>query len=484
MKNSAWYHKLWRQKLDKLPVKQDAGAAWANMKGMLDKSMPVSGVTARPVKPLGAKLSSLLTYIVPVAAILGTGVYFLQLKHKTNKPHQPKHKVEVSSFRDSLIKTDSLAKDSLSAQKVLSDTNDVQFSGSPVNQLAPGLVNSGIKVNKQQGQAAILQQATQAQQSGNVVYQSNTSFSNAPKNGGGYAFLAPAQQITNVTYTHQEASNIAMQSAGFELVNSDQPNSAALTQQQLNKGTTSSVDNANQSATNVKNSGKTTDGEKAGTLIKVNKNKAGVFKAKKASGKRLPADLHTPPYNYGLEFGFNTGGGNNNLYFGVFGTYALTPRWLVNAGFRFNGTRQFSKEYSHPSYYKPDSLPPFKVIDAPKVWVAEVPITMEYKVSRLISIKAGPVISLAIKQSTSGSSLVVSDRRDTLNNSKQINAIIAGSTVSKVNVGFTGGVSFHFRRFDIDGRYQMMTPYKLSSDLGSYRKSNQTFQVGIGYRFK
>ena len=84
MKNSAWYQKLWKSKLDELPLVQAAESSWLDMKELLDAA---SGTT--PSKPLGAKIISFLTYILPVAAMIIGAVYMITIqkpiKSKTEK---------------------------------------------------------------------------------------------------------------------------------------------------------------------------------------------------------------------------------------------------------------------------------------------------------------------------------------------------------------------------------------------------------------
>lgn len=76
MKNSVWYHKLWREKLNKLEIKESSDAAWEGMKSTLDQyipaDMPLAGSSAVSVV---SKIWKLIGYIVPTIAVISTVAY-------------------------------------------------------------------------------------------------------------------------------------------------------------------------------------------------------------------------------------------------------------------------------------------------------------------------------------------------------------------------------------------------------------------------
>jgi hypothetical protein len=475
MKNSAWYHKLWRKKLNTLPVPKDAGAAWAGMKTLLDKNMPAGnspGLT-HPPKPLGAKLITLFTYILPAAAMIGVGLYFLQLKHKTNKPNHPRHKVQVGKAQDSLIITDSLAKDSLfdaitDTVKKLNDTT--KASDLPINAPNPDqpVRSSAHKVIKPSTASSHLPNQTQV------------PFINAQKNGTS----APGDIVQQTLAMKGEQTRADLSKQGqMNVINSTQNGSATV--QQGSGDHASGADNKPVPApVSNSNYGKPMAHEKANTLITADKQKTKIIKIKKPKNKQTQTqDIVTPPYNYGLELGLNTGN-KSSFYFGAFGAYALSKRWLVNAGLRINSPRQLSGEYTHATYFIPDSPARFKITDSRKILVLDIPVQVEYKISNLISIKGGPVISFAVRQSNKSSNVIVNTLQDTLYHKKQITADIANTTVNTVNMGFNGGISFHLKQFDINGQYQVLSPYNIKNVLGAYSNTYHTFQVGVSYRFK
>jgi hypothetical protein len=474
MKNSAWYHKLWLKKLDELPVQDDAAAAaWAGMKAVLDKSMPPGTPAAghAAVKPLGAKLVSLFAYVLPAAAMIGGGAYFLQ--HKAHKPHQPKHKTEQHQPKNSIIAADTLLIDSLRSDSIQAqeDTNKIQSAAQPLNSTVLSRADSVQKTKNHSG-IGHRAQAVIAAQKGRQISAHNTS---------GVSQVTVPTNSTRTSTMNVPGNNTSAQPGQSNTIDSGQANNAASVVDNAAANTSSGNGNGS-----VANYGKPTGNEKANTLIDANKTKAlnsgKTSKSLKTAKYKQPGNINLQPYHYGLEVGLNTGSGSSQIYFGGFGSFNLNNRWLVNAGVRFSGKKQLAGTYTHPSFYAPDSLQAFRVTDSRKVLALDIPVSLEYKVSDLISFKAGPVISLGVSQS--GKSFKVSElnRRDSLFFSKTILDTLGFTTVKKLNVGFSGGVSLHVKQFDIDGRYQLM-PYKVSSPLGSYRKIYNTFQLGISYRF-
>jgi hypothetical protein len=465
MKNSAWYHKLWLKKLDELPVQDDAAAAaWAGMKAALDKTMPpgAPGAGHAAVKPFGAKLISLVTYVLPAAAMIGGGAYFLQ--HKATKQHHPKHKTEQHQPKNNTTPADSLMADSL-----LTDSTQLLKDTILAQPPAPQLLNraDSAKAKTQPGIGRWVQRVVATQNGAHTATAQQTPANNT-SNGG-----SQTPVILNVTgkpEANEVGNNTSVQPGQTNNDNSNQANSLA--------SAGSGSGNAGMGS-----QGKPAGHEKTNTLIDANKAKVrNSGKSPKSPKYRQLRDVNIQPYHYGVEFGFNTGGGNNNVYFGGFGAFNLNNKWLVNAGLRINTKKQLSGVYTHASFYAPDSLNAFRVTDSRKILTMDIPLNLEYKVSGMISFKAGPVISLGLSQSNNSAKVSELNRRDSLFFRKTITDTLGLTTVKKLNVGFSGGVSLHIKQFDIDGRYQLM-PYKVSSPLGSYRKVYNTFQLGVSYRF-
>lgn len=76
MKNSAWYHKLWRKKLNKLPIRESSESAWLGMKEILDQHMPPDIESENISKASsGSKILKLVGYIAPAVAAVSIITY-------------------------------------------------------------------------------------------------------------------------------------------------------------------------------------------------------------------------------------------------------------------------------------------------------------------------------------------------------------------------------------------------------------------------
>ena len=351
------------------------------------------------------------------------------------------------------------------------DTSQIQSTTQP---LSPPVSSREDSVQKPKNQPGIGHWALRvvASQSGGKAVVNNTT-------GAGQA--TPPLNPGNNPAVNSTGNNTPAQPQQTNTAGSGQASSSAPAA--TNTGANASSGSGNAGAANY---GKLTGHEKANTLIDANKTKSRnsgkASKSPKAPKYKQPGDVDLPFYHFGLELGLNTGSGSSQIYFGGFGTFNLNNNWFVNAGVRFSGKKQLAGTYTHPSFYAPDSLQAFRITDSRKVLALDIPISLEYKVSKLISFKAGPVIGFGLSQSDKSAKVSELNRRDSLFFRKTIADTVGFTTVKKLNVGFSGGVSLHIKQFDIDGRYQLM-PYKVSSPIGSYRKIYNTFQLGVSYRF-
>lgn len=494
MKNSAWYQKFWRKKLDELPVQQDTESSWPHMKKLLDEHMPEIGTGGgSSSKPFGRSLVSLLGYLIPVIAIIAAIGYFYApgyIKPKNALNQKTKQQEHLDSLKHKQIKDDSTKNDSIGTKALPVTGNTFVQNGNPTvylnkennilrkEETTASKTATKIKTLKYNSKAYL---GLTAKKTGFVsskrslffprrklsIDVNRRSIVKTESQGNGNAILSSKGKYTDsVAKISSESSYLDGKN---ERAGSKGTSSHSITQTSTNSSAKPDLlKQVPALATAGKKTGSKPDGVKS-------KNTA---KGKKESG------FVTPPYNYGLETGLNTAS-KASFYFGAFGSYALNKRLLVNAGVRINSYKQLSGEYSHPSYYRPDSLPPFKIIDSRKLLTLDLPVNLEYRISKTISIKAGPIISLSLKQTGISSKLgPITDHRDTVYYSKEINKAIGSTFISKASFGFMGGVSFQLKKFDLNGSYQLLTPYKVSNDLGSYRKTYHTVQLGISYCFK
>jgi hypothetical protein len=425
MRNSGWDHKLWNKKLNELPVETDLNSAWSEMQSILDKNLPLNNLPKSEGlrRTIGNKIVSILGYILPAAAIIAGLTYFV-----TRQPKAEKTITTKQINKNSLLKTPDTLK-----------TIDSIKSDSTTHQTIP--YSSFIDKNN----------------------------------------IDETQALTQAGPTNPN---------NIEAINT----LPALSNQQL----TSSIDNAeiysNTSVSTIQDirflsantrmisqSTYNSEGEKEERIYKK-------VRSKKSVKIKEQKEIYTPQYNYSFEAGLNVYQSNQNIFLGANAAYAINKRLLVNAGLRLSFANVVEGSYTHPSYNLKDSAKKedLTILDHRQLTTADIPLGLEYKISNRVSIKAGPVLSFLIKNGGMGSKLgTVKILFDTVYNSKKINSALANSTTNKLNIGFSTGLNIRFKQFSIEAGYrQNFIPYKVSSDLGSYKKDFKTFQIGIGYSIK
>lgn len=496
MKNSAWYHKLWLKKLSELPLKEDADSAWAGMKDVLDKQLPVSSSAGHggsagssAAKPFIAKLVSLVGYALPVAAAIGVTTYFVAPLVIKPKQADLRKKQELHLHADTVHSklTDSL-KDT-TAVKVLNDTvstaADLEAGLTPDKGLLPAdkTANETI-INKKNHSTDV-----------RIISRTGT------QNGSYLSAIVKA----NATAKTKNTEVYRTSGKPFNSSSSTSPLTAASVSA-IESGAAGKKDNLvnpapGSQATNQKGS---LTQEKVTEQLTVNKpekaspkNKAAASKSSKNSKAQKvktskKTDITTPPYDFGLEAGLNTGK-SSSLYLGFFGSYRIRTRLLLNAGIRINTSTALTGSYTSKPYSVPgDSTShQYKVSDTRKIMMLNIPLTIEYRISGRISVNAGPVISFPLGQTNikTVSELLSGPgpfnlRADTLRK-RSVDSTLTHTTLNKINLGITGGVSIRIKQFYIEAKYlQNLSPYKVNSSLGGYQQSYKSVQLGIRYKFK
>jgi hypothetical protein len=432
MKNSVWHYKFWKKKLNELPVDVDLNTAWSEMQSILDKDLPMGDLPkgGDPVKTFTSKIVSMLGYILPVAAMIIGITYFTIKSPKKEKPSITKHINKNSSLKvsDTLKGADSI-KDILSSNVTVSVNT---------HQTVAYSTSKGIDTDED----PISFQTSSNNPDSTDIIKTLPALSNQQL----------AHSIDHVN-TYSNALGSTVQNKGLFTLNTRMIRLNAYRSQ-------------------------SEKGDRA--YKKSDKKKSVKIKQKK--------EIYTPKYNYSVEAGLNVYKSNQNIFLGANGAYAINKRLLINSGVRLSFANALEGSYMHPNYNLKDSASKENLIilDQRKLTTADIPLGLEYKISNRISIKAGPVISLLLSKGGEGSKLsTVKNPLDTIFNSKKINDALNRSAINKLNIGFAGGLNIRFKQFNIEAGYrQNLKPYKVSSDLGSYKKAFKTFQIGIGYNFK
>ena len=484
MKNSAWYHKLWRKKLDEHPLRENADTSWVEMQALLEQHLPANnepGNTKR-TKFFGSTVVSMLGFILPAAAMIGA-ITFVAVKHPfRNKPVKKHvHGVFIKrSFKDS-SRVDSLLAGEIS-DSAKTDSEAI------------------VNKSKENIAAATNAKANNIKQPTNptAVFAVKNNTVKLSGNGAYINSLHPSSLITN----HQ--NKVSGTTTDGSVVRQD--NSIASHQPVITgKDGTAIADSAKQKENNAANLkialNKTKDGSSAmaakpasdqsnrSGLKKNSKNK--LFANDKTKGQNW--DNEEPLYNYSLDAGLNTSKYGKNVVLGLMTTYALNNKWLLNTGIRLDLNRPLSGGFTYPANNEiiprnnqPDSSSSFKITDSRKITVLSVPVNLEYKISNIISINAGPQISFSVNQTkVTTKAGTITSYRDTLGNTHNVDSALKINAINKINFGVSGGISIHLHQFYIDGSYlQNITPYKITTGLGGYQQYYRSFQVGLRYKFK
>jgi hypothetical protein len=202
--------------------------------------------------------------------------------------------------------------------------------------------------------------------------------------------------------------------------------------------------------------------------------------------------------DWGILAGVNTAGSftaksqNANFYgsfpldafFGLFATYNFSDKWGVNLGIRGLNPQNLSGSYTHANESKIDTLQTLNISDSRKVYFVDVPLNLVFKPNQYLSIKAGPVFSLPVKQVNGISTFQTGKlKKDSLYYVKVTQTINATNYTQSINMGLSLGASAQTGRFIFDAAYiRGLKGLTVSSGLGSYTANNNSFLFTIGFK--
>lgn len=510
MKSSGWYNSLWRKKLNELPVKEEADSAWVNMNKLLDAHMPANNSASNTIKSFGAKLISLLGYIVPAAAMIGTVTYVSVCTTATKNVKNKKEKLAHYHLKTDSIRRITQIVDSLSIKgssaillSDLANTNSIngkltlatinkpsavpvtvksvdfagqEKSGRPISTLQDLKLN--IESNRRNGVDVIKPIRRVSVNNTKRVYNSGLLHSLSSR------FYTTRQIDYAKTIINKNADQKTFPAPSPAQESGLKEGIAG--QNEISKFERDPIMDMVQDKKLAKESAKSKFGNiQAQSDANIKASKLSGLKSAKSKMMRNKPKQQTdlPIINFGLEAGLNSNGGG--LYTGAVGSYTLNKKWLVNAGVRLDLARPISGEHTHRSFNPMDSSA-FKVYNSGKVQTLSIPIHIEYRLSNIISIHAGPQFSYTLKQTHVLSRLgTIVNYRDTLAKSLSIDSAFKHSSINKLTIGASAGISVRIGKLYVDGRYlQNITPYKVNTGLGSYQQYYRSFQIGIRYQLK
>lgn len=445
MKNSAWYNKLWQKKLKELPLQGDPDKAWAGMRKILDRQMPAGHTLgpekgdSNPFRPLTSRMTSLLGYTLPAAAMICLAVYFM-VKPADIKKHKAKQHPQVIS--------DSLAKESFQEHKTYMpgpvhkyDLTDKILSADKKDTLPYSLrpENSQVKASDQEMYLNTAVNTDTEPVLDTLAMPYSNSYAHFQRQALNY------KEITSLNIKNLRLSSVPTGDTATGSRNITLP---------LRKS----------QRRNVKNAG------------------SKIPEPNRAVQSKKP-DLVTR-FNYGIKAGYSFNTISNNMFFGAFSSFEISKYWYFNPELIVNGGKTLSGSYLHPSYFRPDSISPFSIGDSRKIYVVDLPLNIKYRISKAIYLSTGPVFSIPVKQTTIRSEVeYVPDPLDTMHHTKDINAALSRTVVKpEFNAGISAGMMIRLNRFNIEARYQQgFIPYKVSSGLGRYQVNSHSFLFAVGF---
>ncbi|WP_448698061.1 outer membrane beta-barrel protein [Mucilaginibacter sp. AW1-3] len=173
-----------------------------------------------------------------------------------------------------------------------------------------------------------------------------------------------------------------------------------------------------------------------------------------------------------------------DLYFGLFATYNFSNKWGVNLSIRGLNPQNVSGTYSHKNESKKDTLQTLDMSDSRKLYFIDVPLNLVFRPAAGISIKAGPVFSLPVKQANGVSTFQTGKlKKDSAYYAGVIQTINATNYTQSLSMGLSGGVSFETGRFIFDAAYvTSLKGVTVGSSLGSYTTNGSSFLFSVGFK--
>jgi hypothetical protein len=519
MKNSLKTPNLWQKKRNELPISEEPQKDWLAMQSLLDLHLPVlhthpvaTGSKAVKVSKIAKivkaiktiKASSLLFASLTAATCAGIIVYSVKTKnkqeqqqhrHKKNNPVNGKDTL-LNNTTDTLNLTDStrVEKDSIYGLKspvAIKDTG-VNFSTT---------TNAPVKSNN-----LINNKSTSPLINNTVLKTANNSNKNAT------VFMVTSQNqhpitafgilngpINNRNQILSQAMNVGSriipingQDAPVLLSGSDSPpiNQDLAAMQSSSKTYLSSVAGGKQGEVNANKDSKRANK----SFTKPSKSSQKPPKVKAVTNNNLlPSTI-----DWGILAGVNSSGSftaknyNTNiygklpvdLYFGLFATYHLNDKWAINSQVRVLNPQNLNSSFTHiVNENKVDSGKVLTVTDTRKAYFVSVPIHLVYKINNNVSVKAGPVINIPVKQVSNSSILQPGIKLDSAYNITVSNQLKAIKYDQKINLGISGGLSLQYKRLILEATYlKSFSDYNVISDFGNYKSNKGTVQITLGFQ--
>ncbi|HVV55015.1 MAG TPA: hypothetical protein VHC47_06815 [Mucilaginibacter sp.] len=479
MKEALKYRKLWQLKRSEWKIDEDPQNDWMAMRDLLDKQLPVE-TTGRGPKPSSYKgpglISSLL--IILSAAAMSYIVYRLTQKtvHKEHVVKTRPVKIKNYSGRDTLLSLPGNAaasqvkwRDSLNemhrmSDQSLPDSSNVMRTAAHGKNLQPNSPAAGPQ--------ALPRQKGHSQDRVVKVYASQSASKTGYSWVGGYNRLSGAILKKGLT-----ARGIA--SAGYYLPQSGR-----------NPKISNLVDHNSENYRYLIELSPPSIGLNNSIGIITPQYKMILFpvpeKLNKWKSKSGSASVQR--IEWGILTGFNARNSLNipgDLYYGPYVTYHLGNKLSLNLQVKLLSSEPISGSYIRPNGSRIDTnQKTFRINDSRKVYSLQAPLYVQYALTPYLSLKAGPVFGIPLKQSDGRNSLVP----DSIRTDTSYYPGIAGA-LSKTKYrqtpayGISLGAAFNLGRFSFETVYlKQLNKQVVGSTLGNYKYSDRAFQFTVGFR--
>ena len=520
MKNSAWYTKLWQTKMQELPLQGGEDAAWKKMQSLLDQQMPVISpvIKSKAGASLGVKLLYILAAIICIAILFYAGSKILKDDHKKLNKSTSKHARLNSNSADDKNYSGTLnsthhypsyaGKNGKTGHGKLNMANSTgtQTQFSAINKYSKNMVD--IKLN------SIIASTNQTSTSNNkiagnssvrknsVIDKLNT---NRDRKTSIISKIHLGKKLLRNNYVNSrygqlsKNGNNTIKNAKQLSASGDNNNDTETKNQESNSNNTISPTNQNNSThtldtTNLPKNTFTIAKNAGNKPVAVSTDKN---QAEKPGSKTRPSSLQktaVAKFSFDVKLGANTNKGSNlDPFVGMFGNYNLNSHWGVSIGANALSTRLISGSYSKAnlnyvtigdsSKKITHNSGKLTISGTRKIYYVDVPLLVNYKISDRLTITGGPVISIPLKYQTSKNKLgPLSSSADTTT-LRTVTPYVTSTTINaKINFSVLAGLQYSFKRFYLDAAYlQGISPYTISSGLGSGKIYYHTIQIGIGY---
>ncbi|WP_214072367.1 porin family protein [Mucilaginibacter sp. dw_454] len=491
MSNRNQHHELWQQKRNELPVNGDIKTDWSEMHDLLDQNMPVGGSNGGGSNT-GAQLMRLAKFkLLYVAAglILGGAITYVLMHHEQNNPINKNHKANKTVIR----------KDSTT-------TNSTLQTNSPAGQIKPTADSSA---NAASNSVVDEPEANAADVNGSLASSNKDASHRSTENKG--ASIFPSSYHNHLKGLSNNARlNDYHQAINYhsENNNNGSPRSlVSIPRQAINDSSSTIQNRANNNSllllppapipsltwedivANTSSQPKILANpfKPARQLSVRKKTKA----TKQMSGDKL---------DWGLLLGVNSNGSftpkvrNTNfygslpvdIYVGLFTTYNLNNQWAIGAQGRFltPHTSAGSYDYSHTIDVEGfKTVQTFKINNSRKAYTIDVPVHLIYRATPNISIKAGPLLSIPMKDVNR-----ITFTDETYGDTTQyVNAVKSYlksvSYENKLRYGISAGAGYSYRRLSLDATYSYYPQsQKVSSSLGTFTQNTNNLQITLGIK--